>query len=160
MSALGLVAIVGGFVLLRAAYTGTSPTQVIGDVFSNAGLPTVFQGWGGGGGFTGGGGSTWGDTTAPERVAQWRPLVAQHFPASEVDRALKVMDCESQGNPRARNPISGASGLFQHLPIYWASRSAQAGIPGADIFDPVANVRVAGWLWGQSNTWTHWACKP
>lgn len=50
-------------------------------------------------------------------VEQWRPLVAQHFPASEVERALCIMSYESGGNPNAKNPRSSASGLFQHLEI-------------------------------------------
>ncbi len=90
-------------------------------------------------------------------IEQWRPLVEKYFPASEVALAMKVMSCESRGDPTARNP-GGASGLFQHLPKYWSSRSTRAGWSGADIFGPEANVAVAAWLLGNSG-WKNWrAC--
>lgn len=97
----------------------------------------------------------------PESVERWRGLVAKHFPPNAVDDALKVMYCESAGNPQAKNPVSGASGLFQHLPKYWQERSYRAGVGGADIMNPEANVIVAAWLYRTSgNNWTHWECKP
>lgn len=96
----------------------------------------------------------------PATVERWRALVADNFPPNVVNEALSVMLCESQGIPSAKNPTSGASGLFQHIPRYWADRSRRAGIPNANIFDPVANVKVAGWLYSQSGTWDHWECKP
>ncbi len=89
-------------------------------------------------------------------VEQWRGLVAQYFPADQVDRALCIMSYESGGNELAKNPRSSASGLFQHLARYWPERSAKAGWAGADIFDPTANVAVAAWLWGQGGWW-HWS---
>ena len=45
----------------------------------------------------------------------WRPLVRRFWPASLVERALRVIRAESGGRPTARNG-SGASGLFQLLP--------------------------------------------
>lgn len=90
-------------------------------------------------------------------VEQWRSLVATYFPAEQVEAALRVMACESGGNPDAKNPTSSASGLFQHLASYWPDRSTRAGWGGADIFNPEANVAVAAWLqaWGG---WGHWVC--
>lgn len=93
--------------------------------------------------------------TLPAEVERWRPLVAQYFP--DVDKALAVMWCESRGDPSATNLSSGAAGLFQHLPKYWQDRSAAAGWAGADIYDPEANVAVAGWL-RRTGGWGHWAC--
>lgn len=89
-------------------------------------------------------------------VEQWRPLVAQHFPASEVERALCIMSRESGGNPNAKNPRSSASGLFQHLARYWPDRSAAAGWAGASIWDPEANIAVAAWL-QRTGGWGHWS---
>lgn len=91
----------------------------------------------------------------------WRPLVELFFDADDVDRAIGIMACESKGDPRARNPYSGASGLFQHMPGYWAERSADAGYPGASIFDPEANVAVAAWLVYDyaAGGWHHWVCR-
>jgi soluble lytic murein transglycosylase-like protein len=90
-------------------------------------------------------------------VEQWRPLVETYFRAGEVDRAMRIMACESGGNPRAYNR-SGASGLFQHLARYWSSRSAAAGWAGADIFNPTANVAVAAWL-RDAMGWGSWVCR-
>jgi soluble lytic murein transglycosylase-like protein len=97
-------------------------------------------------------------------VEQWRPLVATYFAAELVPTALCIMAAESGGNPTARNTTSGAAGLFQHLPKYWASRSVAAGWAGADIYDPTANVAVAAWLqreggWGHWSPWNRGACR-
>lgn len=91
----------------------------------------------------------------------WRPLVEEHFRPGDVDRAIRVMACESLGDPWARNPRSGASGLFQHMPRYWPERSTAAGFGGESIFDPVANVAVAAWLIYDypAGGWRHWVCK-
>lgn len=93
-----------------------------------------------------------------DRVERWRPLVAQYFPAGQVDRALRVMACESGGYSRAANPTSSARGLFQHLGKYWATRSAAAGFAGASIFDPEANVATAAWLLKEAG-WGSWVCR-
>lgn len=91
----------------------------------------------------------------------WRGLVEQHFAPGDVDRALRIMACESNGDPDARNRSSGASGLFQHMPRYWAERSAGAGFGGESIFDPVANVAVAAWMVYDypGGGWQHWVCR-
>ena len=90
-------------------------------------------------------------------VEQWRPLVAAWFRPADVDRAMRIMACESGGVPWAYNR-SGASGLFQHLKRYWASRSAAAGFGGASIFDPTANVATAAWL-RDAMGWGSWVCR-
>ncbi len=92
-----------------------------------------------------------------EGVSDWRPLVSVFFDASHVDRALRIISCESRGDRRAKNPISTASGLFQHLGSLWPQRSAAAGWAGSDVFDPVANVAVAAWLVYDHGGWSHWA---
>lgn len=94
-------------------------------------------------------------------VEAWRPLVATYFQAADVDRAMRVLACESGGDPNARNRTSGASGLFQHIPRFWAERSTAAGYGGESIFDPVANVAVAAWMIYDYPTggWQHWVCK-
>lgn len=87
-------------------------------------------------------------------VEQWRGLVSAYFAPGDVDLALRIMGCESGGNPNAKNPTSSASGLFQHLGRFWADRSVRAGWSGADIFDPEANIAVAAWL--RNDGWHHW----
>jgi hypothetical protein len=91
----------------------------------------------------------------------WRPLVTTYFPSADVDRAMRILACESNGDPDAVNPRSGAAGLFQHLPRFWEERSTAAGYGGSDVFDPVANVAVAAWLAYEAPAggWHHWVCK-
>lgn len=91
-------------------------------------------------------------------VERWRGLVEKYFKPRDVQWAMRVMECESRGDPNAKNPHSSASGLFQHLGSYWPERSTKAGWAGADIFDPEANIAVAAWLldWGGRS---HWVCK-
>ena len=93
-------------------------------------------------------------------VEQWRPLVARYFSPGDVDTAMRVLNCETggTGNPNSYNERSGASGLFQQLPKYWASRSAKAGWAGASIMDPEANVAVSAWLRYFGGGWGHWTC--
>lgn len=93
---------------------------------------------------------------APMSAEDWRPLVAFFFEPDDVERALDVIQCESAGDPLAKNPNSTASGLFQHLASRWAERSHLAGWDDADVFDPVANVAVAAWLRYERGGWSHW----
>ena len=92
----------------------------------------------------------------PQSVEDWRPLVEHFFEDRHVDKALRVMRCESRGDPDAKNPRSTASGLFQHLASMWAERSVKAGFEGADVFEPIANVGVAAWLVYEGGGWSHW----
>jgi len=52
-------------------------------------------------------------------------------------RVACIIAHESQGNPRAVNPRTGAAGLGQFLSNTW--RSTPQGRAGASVFDPVAN---------------------
>ena len=92
---------------------------------------------------------------APRPVEEWRSLITAYFAATDVDKALRVISCESGGDPNAVNPRSGAAGLFQHIPRYWPERASAIGLPGASIFDPVANVAAAAWL-VYSGGWSPW----
>ena len=110
---------------------------------------------------SGGGGGPW---NHPPAVEQWRSLVEAHFPAHRVEEALRIMDCESNGDPNAYNPYSGASGLFQFIPSTWASTAPKAGYPGASPFDPVANTASAAWLANRYEElgleyWRAWTCR-
>ncbi len=93
----------------------------------------------------------------PVGVEQWRSLVTKYFPASQVERALRVMACESGGRPSALGK-DGDKGLFQHLQRFWSDRSVKAGWAGASIWDPTANVAVAAWL-QRTGGWIHWSCR-
>ena len=97
---------------------------------------------------------TWIRTTG---VEQWRGLVSAYFLTENVDRALRVMACESGGNPSAKNPRSTASGLYQFLKGWWSGAWGGTGV--FDPFDPEANIRAAAWLSKGGADWSHWVCK-
>ncbi|MFZ0015609.1 MAG: transglycosylase SLT domain-containing protein [Acidimicrobiia bacterium] len=110
---------------------------------------------------SGGGGGGW---DHPPAVEQWRGLVSAYFPANRVEEALAIIDCESNGDPNAVNPYSGAAGLFQFLPSTWASTAPNAGFSGASATDPEANIGSAAWLANRYQQlgkyyWSPWSCK-
>lgn len=110
---------------------------------------------------TSGGSGPW---DHPPAVEQWRPLVETYFPANRVEEALRILDCESNGDPDAYNPYSGASGLFQFLPSTWESTAPKAGYPDASPFEPEPNVASAAWLANRYQElglyyWQAWSCR-
>lgn len=84
-------------------------------------------------------------------VEQWRNLVAAYFPAEHVDRMLRIMACESGGNPNAYNGSTGVAGLFQIHPLW------QKPWPG-DYYDPWTNVAVAYQVWLEQG-YRAWVCR-
>lgn len=91
-------------------------------------------------------------------VEQWRSLVEKYWRASEVNLALRVMQCESGGDPNASNGGGKVRGLFQIA--YWGSRSRAAGWGEHSIYEPEANIAVGAWLRDDSG-WGNWeACLP
>ncbi|MDH3605715.1 MAG: transglycosylase SLT domain-containing protein, partial [Acidimicrobiia bacterium] len=95
-------------------------------------------------------------TNAPMPPEAVYALVAAYFQPQDVEKAVLVAWCESRYDANATHPSSRAAGLFQHLPRFWADRSAQAGLAGADIYDPSSNVAVASWLVYSNGGWKHW----
>lgn len=98
-------------------------------------------------------------------MRRWQRLVEQYFPPERVEEALSIIDCESGGDPNARNPRSSATGLFQFIDRTWAHASEQAGFGGAPPDDPEASVAAAAWLVEDSigvgdGPWAHWSCRP
>ena len=89
-------------------------------------------------------------------VEQWRTLVETYFQPEHVGWALRVMGCESGGNPNAANPRSSARGLFQFLSGWYTG--AWGGTGAFDPYDPEANVRAAAWLFYNGGP-SHWVCK-
>lgn len=92
-------------------------------------------------------------------VERWRPLVELYFRPGDVSWALRIIRCESGGDPEAKNPRSSARGLFQHLKRYWPKRAPKAGFADRTVFDPEANVAVAAWLLYKGGGKSHWTCK-
>ena len=96
--------------------------------------------------------------TVSPSVEKWRPLVSRFFPSDRVIWALRIMACESGGDPNITNRSSGAAGLFQFLPHYWAVRAEKAGFSDTTPYDPTANVATAAWLLMTGGE-SHWECK-
>jgi hypothetical protein len=91
----------------------------------------------------------------PEAV---KALITQYFSplgADDVTKAMCVADRESDFNPLAENPISGAAGVFQFLPSTWALFAPAAGWGGHSVFEAEANVAVAAWTVGNYG-WSSW----
>ena len=94
-------------------------------------------------------------------VERWRATVVealQEYGLEEEERTfMRVLRCESFGDPDAKNPESGASGLMQHIPSYWPDRATAAGFHKASPFDPIANIYASVWLLDVGG-WSHWEC--
>ncbi len=88
-----------------------------------------------------------------------RGIIALFFAPEDVELALEISYCESRWDPGATNRSSGAAGLFQHIPRFWADRSAAAGWAGANIYDAHANTAVSAWLVYEGGGWIHWAAS-
>jgi Transglycosylase SLT domain len=70
--------------------------------------------------------------------------------------ALAIAACESGFNPRARNPYSGAMGVFQFMPRTWA------GTPYARFnpYDAMTNISAAYYLFVRDGySWREWSCR-
>ncbi len=59
------------------------------------------------------------------------------------NKALRIAKCESGLNPRAIGYKGLYGGLYQQAFQYWHARATAAGIPGADILDADANIKVS-----------------
>ena len=85
-------------------------------------------------------------------VDRWGPLVASYFRPEDVAQALCLMELESAGDPEARNPVSGASGLMQVMP-FWAGHF---GYTTSDLLDPWTNLEIAAVIRDQQG-WGAWS---
>ncbi len=85
-----------------------------------------------------------------EDVEKWRPLVEKYFPENQVDNALKIMACESKGNPNAisRTNDHGLMQIHKGLQIY-----------GTRIYDPEFNIQIAYNNYYSKRGWQPWSCK-
>lgn len=88
-----------------------------------------------------------------------RALVAQHFAPADVNRAVRIAWCESRFDPNHTDLRTEGTGLFNHLPRYWAERSANAGFDGADATDPEASTAAAAWEVYHGAGWEIFTCR-
>lgn len=86
-------------------------------------------------------------TGVAQQVFLTQTLIRAGWPASEIPYALRIIQCESSGNPMAEN--SCCTGLFQIHETHGHSR--------AQLRDPLYNARVALDLWRESG-WQPWEC--
>jgi soluble lytic murein transglycosylase-like protein len=98
------------------------------------------------------------DNTHSGAVERWRPLVLKYFGPDHVEWALRIIRCESGGNPDPSRD-DNHRGLFQHSLRYWDARAAKAGWAGADVHDPESNIAVSAWLFNGGAGKSHWTCK-
>ena len=97
----------------------------------------------------------------PHAVERWRPIVELEFPEEWVDWALRIISCESKGDPTAKNRRSSAAGLFQFLKRTWDWVAEETGSPTyreGGPYDAYWNIRNAAWLLDQGGP-KHWQCK-
>ena len=99
------------------------------------------------------------------RTMRWCPTVAHYlhlygdWDEGDLTTNLRIIDCESSGRPEAVNRRSRATGLYQHLPRYWAERGAKAarrfGFDNPTITMPYDNIAVGVWLFETGGA-RHW----
>lgn len=87
--------------------------------------------------------------------AHIQELVERYFLIEDVDKAIRVIWCESRFDSNAKNPTSTASGLAQHLKGWW---SGDWGVTGAfDPFDPEQSVKaMAALVYHTKSGWGNW----
>lgn len=85
-------------------------------------------------------------------VERWRGLVAAIFPAENVDRVLRVMTCESHGDPDATGGV-GERGLMQIHPIHADSTYDPAGNLRAAYRISAGGTTFAAWAGGRGDAW-------
>lgn len=88
-----------------------------------------------------------------------RDIIDNYFEPIDVDRAIRLCWCLSSFNSRSFDPISGDAGLFKIPVDRWEELTRQVRLVGAEIFDPVASVKVAAWLvYEDELSWANWVC--
>lgn len=80
------------------------------------------------------------------------------LPVEMAAEAPAVIWCESRGNPRAVNRVSGAAGIFQLHPVH-AQRARAMGYRWEQMLDPQPNADVASAIWREQG-WAPWSCAP
>lgn len=88
-------------------------------------------------------------------------LAAQNAPV-EICNGRDLPTCaivhrESRGNPRAENPHSSASGLYQFLDSTWRRCPYRAGTGHAAHAPVRVQVACARWLWAGGRGAHHWS---
>jgi soluble lytic murein transglycosylase-like protein len=83
---------------------------------------------------------------------QWRSLVAAYFPPEHVETVLRMLQCESGGDPLAYS--AGNYGLLQINAVH----AARVGGNLEALYDPETNIRVGRDIWRDNAGFGPWAC--
>lgn len=87
------------------------------------------------------------------QVEHYRSMVAYYWGKhGATDRMLRIMRCESGGNPNARNASTDVRGLFQVKYPLWSKQW-----PG-NYYDPWTNAAIAYQVWLEQG-FRAWACR-
>ncbi len=88
-----------------------------------------------------------------------RAIIEDYFEPEDVDQAIRLCWCLSSFNSRSFDPVSGNAGLFKLPNDQWEELSGNVRLTGANIFDPVANIKAAAWIvYNDSAGWANWVC--
>lgn len=90
-----------------------------------------------------------------------RNLLEPWMPAEHMEWAVRVSWCESRWYTQARNPQSGAAGLFQFKRSTWDWVADQTGTPDYDsggVWEAHSQAINAAWL-VENGGKQHWVCK-
>jgi len=81
--------------------------------------------------------------TVPTEQEDLRDYAREQAELLEVDpdKFIRLITCESQWNPKAKNPVSSARGLLQYLSGTW--ETTRSNYQGYSRFDPYASIREA-----------------
>lgn len=97
----------------------------------------------------------------PKSCPQFRSLIAQFFTHNARGLIEALMAAESNCDPRALNPRSGAAGLLQVYPVVWWNRVVQKLGSWEAIFNPASNIRfVAEEVWPRQGPKAFQPCYP
>lgn len=88
-----------------------------------------------------------------------RALISVYFEQEDVNRAVRIAWCESRFEPDAVDLRTGAVGLFQHLPRYWAERADNAGFRNAEPTNAEASTAAAAWEIYDGAGWDVFNCS-
>ena len=92
------------------------------------------------------------------QLATWRLLA--RYAGPDAARLHRIAYVESRYCPDARNPRSGAAGLYQFMPRTWEWARAGAGLPpDASPYDPVHATVAAAWALSQPGGTKLWRTR-